>query len=65
MKFSSISKLQLVGCDVSKKELLDNMETNGVFEYQERHKKKLNQAVDNRLDVEYKLFGLDENNTAS
>lgn len=34
------------------------METNGVLEYQERHKKRLNQAVDNRLDVEYKLFGL-------
>jgi len=51
LKNSSISKLQLTGCDVSKKELMDNMDSNGVLEYQERHKKKLNQAVDNRLDV--------------
>ena len=35
------------------------MDKNGVFEYQERHKKKLDQAVENRLDVDYKIFGLD------
>ena len=33
LKESSISKLQLTGCNVSKKELLDNMDTNGVSEY--------------------------------
>ena len=33
LKNSSISKLQLTGCDVSKKELMDNMDSNGVFEY--------------------------------
>ena len=39
--------------------MLNAMDKNGVAEYQERHKKKLNQAVDNRLDVEYKIFGLE------
>ena len=50
---------------MSKKDLMDNMETNGVLEYQERHKKKLNQAVDNRLDVDYKLFGLTDTKEVS
>ena len=59
LKNSNINKLQLTGCNVSKKEMLNGMEKNGVFEYQERHKKKLNQAVDNRLDVDYKIFGLE------
>ena len=59
LRDSSINKLQLTGCDVSKKVLLDGMDKNGVFEYQERHKKKLNQAVDKRLDVDYKIFGLE------
>ena len=59
LKDSSINKLLLTGCNVVKKDLLNGMEKNGVFEYQERHKKKLNQAVDNRLDVDYKIFGLE------
>ena len=59
LKDSNINKLLLAGCDVLKKEMLNGMEKNGVFEYQERHKKKLNQAVDNRLDVDYKIFGLE------
>ena len=59
LKYSNISKLLLTGCNVQKKDMLMGMEKNGVFEYQERHKKKLNQAVDNRLDVDYKIFGLE------
>ena len=59
LRDSSISKLQLTGCEVDKKVMLNGMDKNGVFEYQERHKKRLNQAVDNRLDVEYKIFGLE------
>lgn len=41
LKDTPISKLTLTGCDVSKKSLMDGMESNGVSEYQERHKKKL------------------------
>ena len=59
LRDSCLSKLQLTGCDVDKKEMLNGMDKNGVFEYQERHKKRLNQAVDNRLDVDYKIFGLE------
>ena len=59
LRDSSINKLQLTGCDVSKTVMLGGMEKNGVFEYQERHKKKLNQAVDKNLYNEFKLFGLE------
>ena len=47
-----------MGCNVEKANLINNMDTNGVKEYQERHKRKLDQAVNNNLAVDYKLFGL-------
>ena len=49
----------LVGCAVEKGDLMLNMERNGVKEYQDRHKRKLDQAVSNNLAVDYKLFGLE------
>ena len=48
----------LVGCSVDKGDLMRYMDRNGVQEYQERHKRKLDQAVNNNLNVDYKLFGL-------
>ena len=58
LQLSVINKLNLVGCNVEKANLINNMDTNGVKEYQERHKRKLDQAVNNNLAVDYKLFGL-------
>ena len=58
LKLSVINKLNLVGCNVEKANLINNMDHNGVKEYQERHKRKLDQAVNNNLAVDYKLFGL-------
>ena len=58
LKLSSVNKLVLTGCAVEKSDLINNMDRNGVKEYQERHKRKLDQAVSNNLAVDYKLFGL-------
>lgn len=59
LRFSPVNKLLLRDCNLSKADLMREMERNGVKEYQERHKKKLDQAVNNNLKVNYALFGLD------
>ena len=58
LRLSPVNKLVLTGCAVDKTILMREMDRNGVKEYQERHKSKLDQAVNNNLGVDYKLFGL-------
>ena len=58
LRLSQVNKLLLTGCNVDKGDLMRFMDRNGVHEYQERHKRKLDQAVNNNLNVDYKLFGL-------
>jgi len=41
LRLSLVNKLVLSGCTVDKALLMRNMERNGVKEYQERHKRKL------------------------
>ena len=58
LRKTQINKLLLVGCNVDKVTLMREMNLNGVKEYQDRHARKLDQAVSNNLKVDYKIFGL-------
>ena len=49
----------LTGCNVDRTTLMRQMDKNGVKEYQERHKRKLDQAVHQTLHNDYRLFGLE------
>lgn len=59
LKLSAVNDLNLRGCKVVKTAIMRQRERNGVKEYEERHKKRHDQAVTNHLDANYKLFGLD------
>ena len=58
LRESLVNKLVLTGCNVDRTMLMRQMDKNGVKEYQERHKRKLDQAVHQTLHNDYRLFGL-------